>query len=457
MTRTWLMIGCLAALSLFGAAFSSNVPALVGVASPAMADDDGGDGGGGRGRAGGFGSGGGSDKAVKRSRCVGQLIARPPFFKTTCGRGQARASRRATAAALPGHAPREIIAAGLSDADIATLSADGYLVLDRRSLDAIDLVIAKLQVPDGMELEAARQQLSTLNANASVDFNHFYRPQATPCRGGDCSSHDLISWPPRAATCGPLPTIGMIDTGINLDHASLKDSNIEQLSLGSGKTSSDRRHGTAIAALLVGTEEGRAPGLLPGAGLIAVDPFRDVGGSDTRAEAYDLVLGVDLLVARMVAIINLSLAGPDNAILADAVARTVGRGVMLVAAAGNDGPRSKPLYPAAYDGVIAVTALDQRHVVYRRAVRGEHIDFAAPGVGIWAAASVSGWRRKTGTSFATPFVTAALALAMAQGKGARGALVMQALSRTAMDLGEPGHDPVFGWGLVQAAELCRLP
>jgi subtilisin family serine protease len=250
----------------------------------------------------------------------------------------------------------------------------------------------------------------------------------------------------------------MIDTGINLDHTALKGSDIEQLAFGPvDRPSSDRRHGTAIAALLVGTQDGRAPGLLPGARLIAVDPFHDAGRSDTRAEAYDLVRSLDMLIGRAVAIINLSLAGPDNAVVADAVAKALERGVMLVAAAGNDGPRSKPLYPAAYEGVIAVTALDQRHAIYRRAVRGEHIDFAAPGVGIWAAASVRGWKRKTGTSFATPFVTAALALAMAQGTSARGTLPMQTLSRTAKDLGAPGRDPVFGWGLVQAAALCRIP
>ena len=139
----------------------------------------------------------------------------------------------------------------------------------------------------------------------------------------------------------------------------------------------------------------------------------------------------------------------------DTIAGLLERSVVLVAAAGNRGPRAKPVYPAAYRGVIAVTAVDRNRQVYRRAGRGDHIDLAAPGVRVWTAASVRGARQKTGTSFAAPFVTAAAAIAQHH-LGARGHdAVLAALAERAMDLGKTGKDTVFGHGLVQATGLCE--
>ena len=97
-----------------------------------------------------------------------------------------------------------------------------------------------------------------------------------------------------------------------------------------------------------------------------------------------------------------------------------------------------------------MTAVDRRKRVYRRAGQGDHIDLAAPGVDVWAAASVSGVRPKTGTSFAAPFVTAAVAVALTS----RGPGATALLYESAEDLGEPGKDPVYGWGLLNVQSLC---
>jgi subtilisin family serine protease len=132
----------------------------------------------------------------------------------------------------------------------------------------------------------------------------------------------------------------------------------------------------------------------------------------------------------------------------------VGRDIVVVAAAGNQGSRAKPLFPAAYPGVIAVTAVDQHKRVYRRAGQGAHIDLAAPGVRIWTAASVKGARPRTGTSFATPFVTAAAAVLRGKAPQLDHAGIHAVLARTALDLGPPGKDEIFGSGLLQAGGLC---
>ena len=86
---------------------------------------------------------------------------------------------------------------------------------------------------------------------------------------------------------------------------------------------------------------------------------------------------------------------------------------MTVAAAGNNGPGAEPSYPAAYPGVIAVTAVDQNLNVYRRATQGAYVDLAAPGVNIWTASLKGSGALKTGTSDAVPFVSAATSLLLA--------------------------------------------
>lgn len=430
-------------------------PILLGGSSPALADDDGG-GGGGAGRSRGSGRLGGRNEVGRKHRPIDLFNFSPFRFNAPRSRGSARGPR-VQASSLPDHAPSELVAAGLSDADISTLASDGYTVLDRQTLASGARIIVRLRVPRGTSLEAARVRLAALNAQAEVDFNHYYRPQqeATACAGRNCAFLELVAWPRVVGnSCANLPLIGMIDTGINLEHPALRGRGIEVLKLAADRPSSDRQHGTAVAALLVGDGGSRAPGLLPNGRLIAVDGFRTDQGSDSRMEAFDLVRGLDLLLARQVQVLNLSFTGAENALLSVAVADARRRGMVMVAAAGNAGPRAKPLYPAAYEGVIAVTALDDRMGIYRRAAQGDHIDLAAPGVNIWSAASVSGWRPKTGTSFAAPFVTAVAALMLARDRESRADDIVDELSRTARDLGSPGRDPVFGWGLVQASTRC---
>jgi len=122
----------------------------------------------------------------------------------------------------------------------------------------------------------------------------------------------------------------------------------------------------------------------------------------------------------------------------------------LVAAVGNDGTTDVPRYPAAYPGVVGVTAVDQQERALAAGNRGNFVALAAPGVDVWIpgqpdASSAPVDQLVTGTSFATPYVTASLA--------AFGNDVGRMLA-TARDLGAPGVDPVFGHGLVQAPAVC---
>ncbi len=145
--------------------------------------------------------------------------------------------------------------------------------------------------------------------------------------------------------------------------------------------------------------------------------------------------------------INLSFAGPDNEALRLAVAALANQDFVLVAAVGNDGPKAPPAYPSAYPGVVGVTAVDESLKLFRRANRGEQVDIAAPGVDLDLASTAKRRRPVSGTSFAAPFVSAALAAA---GAGSSQAFDAEGfLARNSRDIGEKGRDRQFGLGLLQ--------
>jgi hypothetical protein len=132
-----------------------------------------------------------------------------------------------------------------------------------------------------------------------------------------------------------------------------------------------------------------------------------------------------------------------------AVKRARQEGAELVAAVGNDGTTDVPRFPAAYDGVIGVTAVDQARRIFGPANRGSFVALSAPGVDLLIpgqpTAGGAGNRLVTGTSFAVPYVTAALA---SYGNDPK------RMFADVIDLGAPGPDPIFGRGLVQGPNVC---
>src|SRR6056297_4168206 len=361
----------------------------------------------------------------------------------------------------PSAAPDEIVTLALDEADLNTLLARGFTVIEERALPGLAAISRRLRIPPDLTLADARSAARALPSGQDADFNHFYRPEQVEedgCTDPECPDSVLRDWPhglPRDTVCGPATPIGIIDTGINEEHETFAGARLEVTRLGRDELEPSRAiHGTAVAALLVGQPGTRAPGLLPGTRLVAIDAFHRVGG-DERADVFSLIEGLDILASEGVSVINLSLAGPPNSVLEDVVERLVSENdILLVASVGNAGPAAEPAYPAAFAPVIAVTAIDRNGRVYRRAVRGAHVDLAAPGVEVWTAASVSGARWKTGTSFAVPFVTAAAALARAARPDLAAVQIAQDLRARALDIGEPGRDDIFGAGLVGLDAVC---
>src|SRR5690606_21072793 len=222
----------------------------------------------------------------------------------------------------------------------------------------------------GATLEMARDQVRAVAGASQVDFNHFYRPEqgAAGCSGPHCAAPRLVGWPAGAdrLSCAAGVRIGLVDTGINPDHAAFDGVSLEVLRVGDDALAeSGRQHGTAIAALLAGSAESRTPGLLPAASYVAIDAFHRASASDDRTDVFTLVRAIDTAFGRDVAVLNLSLAGPANDVLQRAVTAIAGSTV-VVAAVGNAGPSAEAAFPAAYPGVIGVTAVDRGKRVYRR-------------------------------------------------------------------------------------------
>jgi hypothetical protein len=359
----------------------------------------------------------------------------------------------------PAYEENELVAAGLSAKDLATLRAKGFR-MGIETGKGVGARIVELRVPAGMSLAAARRVIAAVDRAATVELDDYYYADgaAAGCGGPGCVAPRLVGWTDGAASgCGRQPFIGLIDTRIDATQAALSDRLIERLAMpGAAGTPSSADHGTAIAALLVGRGESVTPGLLPGARLLAVDAFTDQGGR-TRTDVARLTAALAMLSDRGVRVINLSLSGPPNRLLERAIAAVVARDVILVAAAGNKGPGGEPAYPAAYPGVVAVTAVDRDLHIYDRATRGDYVSLAAPGVDIWTAGIPAGGVARSGTSYAVPFVTAAAAVLRALHPAIPADEVKRILFASARPLGERRRDPVFGWGLVQAQNLCPVP
>ncbi|MGL4404541.1 MAG: S8 family serine peptidase, partial [Notoacmeibacter sp.] len=370
-----------------------------------------------------------------------------------------QAPPKVQAAPFERFANNEIVTLSLNEADLALLLARGYRVLEQRSMFQFGFVSRRLAIPQGTSLEAARDEVRALASGADADFNHYYRSQQgnpeEACSGPHCASFEQIGWTISPnSNCTFKVAVGVIDTGINPAHPTFASTRLEVHKLTPGALNPSRAiHGTAVTAMLIGNNDSRSPGLLPGARVVAVDAFYSEG-KDERADVFTLVAALELLVTKGIRIVNMSLAGPPNAVLERAIGSAIGLDVVVVAATGNGGPTAAPVYPAAYSDVVAVTAIDAAGVVYRRAGRGGHVDLAAPGVKIWTAASIDGAKTKTGTSFATPFVSAAAAAYLAAEPDAKAKTVIDLLKSSALDLGTPGFDTIYGHGLVQAGPSC---
>ena len=325
-----------------------------------------------------------------------------------------------------------LVASGVDAAMIARAGEAGFALIDRERIEGLDLDIARFRVPDGRSLARARKQLAKLLPGVEVDADNLYFPSGP---AGALPGAALA-----AAQGGGKASLGLIDGGVAA-HPSVAG-RVEQRGFAKGAPSASR-HGTAVASLLVGS--GAVQGAAPGQRLLAADVY---GSDPAGGNASAIARALGWLAQNGVAVTTISLVGPDNRLLSAAVSRAQQRGMLIVAAVGNDGPAAPPAYPASYKGVFAVTGIDAKGRALPEAGRALHVDFAAPGDAVLVATGVGSSDRLRGTSFAAPLVAGRLALRYPIPAIDRIGPAVAALVMEARDLGKPGRDKIYGHGLI---------
>jgi hypothetical protein len=378
--------------------------------------------------------------------------------------------------------PNEVLAINLSAEALGRARASQYDLVERIDLPALGMTVSRLRTPDTLNAVAGRDRLFDLLPEGSFTLNRVYAPYrpgagrpghddaavavqtGRSCPSERCFGGALINWQPRLAGCARDVRVGIVDTGFDGAHpafASVRYTYREFLPEGADRASV--QHGTGVLSLLAGNADSSTPGLIPDASYVVANAFFADEHGEPMSDTAQMLQALNWLRQSGVDVVNLSFAGPDDDLLHHAVRELTKAGTVVVAAAGNEGPAAPPSYPAAYEEVIAVTAVDRNLAAYRYANRGAHIDLAAPGVDVWTAVPGRLEGPQTGTSFAVPYVTAVVAVTLADADalaiGDEDALTAKrrALSRlhgNVKALSGSGRDPTFGAGLVQAPASC---
>jgi len=324
-----------------------------------------------------------------------------------------------------------------ADADaLARAEARGYRVITRETIEGLDLTLVRLAIPDGRSLAGAQKEAAKLlpDAEISADTLYFQAAAGAPSPIGVPATPGLLAAPSGSGR------YGLIDGGVATAGAAGPIA-AQRGFVDGAPAPSD--HGSAVAALMA--RAARTGGAATPPALYAADVY---GSDPVGGNASTIVRALGWLAASGVGVVNISLVGPDNPLLRAGVRQAQGRGIIIVAATGNDGPAAPPAYPAAWPGVLAVTGVDQKDHVLPEAGQGRHVAFAARGAGLSGPDHAGRIQALRGTSFAAPIVAGMLAARYSSPDRQAIELAVRTLIAGARDLGRKGRDPVYGHGLV---------
>jgi hypothetical protein len=242
--------------------------------------------------------------------------------------------------------------------------------------------------------------------------------------------------------------VAVIDSGIDGAHPELSGAITQSYDATDAKSPvKPHTHGTAMASLIVA--HGKLLGSAPRARILAIRAF-DPAGKSAEGTTFSILKGLNYAAASGARVINMSFAGPSDPAIHRSLEAARKKGIVLVAAAGNEGAKSPPMYPAADPNVIAVSATDADDLILEQSNRGNYIAVAAPGSQIMVAIPDGGYEMSSGTSHAAAEVSGIIALMLERKPGMTPEQARATLLATAKDIGAPGRDPLFGAGLADA-------
>lgn len=252
-------------------------------------------------------------------------------------------------------------------------------------------------------------------------------------------------------TEGDQALVAVIDTGIDENHPDLEGSVVDRFDAIGGDLQASA-HGTAMAGAI--SAHGALVGAAPHAKILAIRAFNGNGGPG--GTTVHIINALNWAYEHHARIVNMSFAGAYDPLLALAISSAHRKDMILVAAAGNEGPTAAPAYPAADPNVIAVTATDRDDKLLSAANHGSYISVAAPGVDIISAAPSNSYQFSSGTSIAAAHVSGMIALLLAEKPDLGADTVRRVLKDTAHELGTPGSNQDFGSGLGDAARAVAV-
>jgi hypothetical protein len=351
--------------------------------------------------------------------------------------------------------PNELVAeidGALTDAQADELARrHGLTRLASQNFPLLGATIGLFRITERRSAETVRRGLAGDGSVRSVQLNFRYVLQdqkAVPSEG-DPAQYALAQLRlPQAHTLahGMNVTIAVIDSGIDANHPELANSVADTFDA-LGRKEGPHVHGTGIAGAIAA--HARLMGSAPEVRILAIRAFA-AAASGAESTSYVILKGLDYAALHGAQIVNMSFAGPKDLLIERAVAATAARGILLVAAAGNAGAKSPPLYPAANPNVIAASGTDAQEKLFAASNRGNHIAIAAPGADLFLPAPDGKYQMTSGTSFSAAFVSGIAALMLERNPALKPNDVRAILANTARDLGAPGRDDLFGAGEADA-------
>lgn len=254
-------------------------------------------------------------------------------------------------------------------------------------------------------------------------------------------------------TTAPGPAVAVLDTGLSLPPGwTIPLAGAYDATQPGAAMTDPVGHGTQMALVAAGSV---LPAQTPPTGAAPVLAIRTFDAAGVTSN-FDLLRAIQYSADSGARVLSLSWGTEtESAFFRDAVADAQSRGMVVVAAAGNE-PSGRPQYPAAYPGVIAVTGLGADGRAWELSNYGDFVVVAAPAVAQFPIGYNGPPGRYAGTSTATAYTASLIAQWLARHPDATPQQASEALVSALTDAGEPGRDPRYGYGVLDAAAVLRL-
>jgi subtilisin family serine protease len=319
-------------------------------------------------------------------------------------------------------------------------------------LELIGSTVFRYRIADGRQVPDVVRALEQDLRIASVQPNFIYRLADDPARnsmsGTQYAAAKMHLPEAHRFSTGQGVVVAVIDSGIDSANPELAGSIADALDVVDG-LARPHKHGTAVAGII--GARANLMGVAPGAKLLAIRAFAGEGGKLGEGDTTDhIVRSIEWAHQRGARVVNMSFTGPRDPLLSRELRAGTEKGIVFVAAAGNEGPNAA----AADDSVIAVTATDAADKLYPAANRGPHICLAAPGVNVLVTAPSDAYEFRSGTSLAAAHVSGVVALLLQSRPDLSPKAMRTILLNRARHLGtETGNDGDCRIGLTDALAM----